>query len=279
MMSSIEFKAFPKIERFDGFGMSITQKIHGTNAHILIKDGWILGVGSRTRWLTVEDDNYGFCKYVTENAKELIAFLGDGHHFGEWAGHGINSGEGLVGRKFVLFDWRRHQKNLTNAPMPEGVAIVPVLVYSARFSDDLIKETMKELKEKGSRLVDGFMRTEGVVIDINRTLYKKVFDKEETKWDKPGQVKKTFTEVLDVSNLLQPIRMEKVMSRNESNITGFPKTLPIICKDYVQDLKDEGEITPSSEDEEKAIMKELGRHVFSLAKDVFVKKFQGGEGW
>ena len=275
-MSDIEFKAFPKIERFDGFGMSITQKIHGTNAHILIKDGCILGVGSRTRWLTVEDDNYRFCKYVTENAKELIAFLGDGHHFGEWAGTGINSGEGLEGNKFVLFDWKRHSKNLTKAPMPDGVEIVPVLVYSARFSDDLIKKTMDELREGGSRLVDGFMRPEGIVINVNGVLYKKVFDKEDTKWDKPDKVKKSFTAVVDVSNLLQPIRMEKVISRNESNITGFPKTLPIICKDYVQDLKDENAIITSSEDEEKAIMKELGSHVFSLAKDVFVKKFSGG---
>jgi hypothetical protein len=68
----------------------ITEKIDGTNASILITDDGsdIAGVGSRTRWITPEDDNHGFAKWVKANHEELLK-LGPGHHFGEWWGNGI----------------------------------------------------------------------------------------------------------------------------------------------------------------------------------------------
>src|ERR1043165_2902547 len=117
----MEFKSFNKILHIGKLYMSITQKIHGSNAQILIEEspdsGWIpaecgykdynVYAGSRTRWLTPEDDNYGFCKWVMENRQELIEKLGPGRHFGEWAGPGINSGEGLKEKTLVLFNWRR----------------------------------------------------------------------------------------------------------------------------------------------------------------------------
>lgn len=49
---------------------------------------------SRTRWITPEDDNYGFAKWANENKEELLK-LGIGQHFGEWWGSGIQRGYNL----------------------------------------------------------------------------------------------------------------------------------------------------------------------------------------
>ena len=80
----IEFKEFPKIARLSR-EIIVTEKIDGTNAQILItEDGQIL-TGSRTRWITPQDDNFGFAKWVEENKAEILK-LGQGQHFGEWWG-------------------------------------------------------------------------------------------------------------------------------------------------------------------------------------------------
>ena len=78
----MEFKPFPEIKKLSKVDMSITQKIHGTNAQVFIVplsivplpeessegiprievDGepYNIFCGSRTRWITPEKDNYGF---------------------------------------------------------------------------------------------------------------------------------------------------------------------------------------------------------------------------
>lgn len=106
MITTEEFKAFGKILHIGKLYMTITQKIHGSNAQILIKrddedQAYHILAGSRSRWLTPDDDNYGFCKWVRENSIELIEKLGEGRHYGEWAGPGINSGEGLTKKHCV----------------------------------------------------------------------------------------------------------------------------------------------------------------------------------
>lgn len=83
-MSNVEFREFPKIARLNRECL-ITEKIDGTNASILItEDGQFL-TGSRTRWITPQDDNYGFSKWAHDHRDELMQ-LGPGHHFGEWWG-------------------------------------------------------------------------------------------------------------------------------------------------------------------------------------------------
>lgn len=60
-MTTTEFVPFQKIGRLSR-GCTITEKIDGTNASIYIgEDGEFL-TGSRTRWITPEDDNYGFAR-------------------------------------------------------------------------------------------------------------------------------------------------------------------------------------------------------------------------
>jgi len=238
----MEFKAFPSIERIGKVWMSITQKIHGSNAQVYIyeEDGVKkLLCGSRTRWITPELDNYGFAAFVYANKEEFIEKLGVGQHFGEWAGPGINSGEGLNEKTFVLFDTRKFQPE---RPLPPQTKVVPLL-YSGSIKTIAIDDAMEDLKTNGSRLVPGFMRPEGVVVNIAGSKYKKVFDAEETQWKgkDPNYVKRVKDEV-DYSHLLQPIRLEKLLSRDEQYKLGFPKNLPLIVDAYIDDLAKEGQI-------------------------------------
>src|SRR3989304_313142 len=79
---SNDFVGFPKIPRLFR-NIVITEKIEGKNACIYIPwegepEQQILA-GKRTRWITPEDDNYGFAKWVYERELELRK-LGPGLH-------------------------------------------------------------------------------------------------------------------------------------------------------------------------------------------------------
>src|SRR5690606_33837883 len=70
--------------------------------------------------------------------------------------------------------------------------------------------------------------------------FKNVFEVEETQWRKPAKEKRDLAEPLpDVEHLLQPIRLEKLLSRDEVYIKGLPKTLGKIASAYVADLDSE----------------------------------------
>lgn len=270
----MEFQAFNKILHIGKLFMSITQKIHGSNAQILIKKceesiylvesgcykEYIIKAGSRTRWLTPDDDNYGFCKWVMANQQELIEKLGEGRHYGEWAGPGINAGEGLKEKTLCLFNWRRY----IGKELPKNVTTVPML-YKGAISMDAINNAMDKLRTEGSRLVPGYMKPEGVVIELDGQLYKNVFDAEETKWN---EVTKIFSDKqdMDISYLLQPLRLEKLLSKDESYVRDYPQSLSRICSDYVRDLEEEQQFKGTNEDEIKAEKKSLGRSIFYFVK-------------
>jgi hypothetical protein len=85
-----EFKPFGKIYRMSRECV-VTEKIDGTNASIFIGEAGEFMPASRTRWITREDDNYGFAAWAMDNKNELLE-LGPGHHFGEWWGQKIQRG-------------------------------------------------------------------------------------------------------------------------------------------------------------------------------------------
>lgn len=289
----MEFKAFEKINRINKVEMQITQKIHGTNAQVFIiehekvdptnlgelieVDGkyYELRCGSRTRWIYPGDDNYGFATFVHQHKEEFIRKLGVGQHFGEWAGLGINSGEGLDKKVFVLFDFWKYPPE---RPLPPGCVVVPVL-YQGPFDLGKIEEVMAELKANGSRLCPGFMRPEGIVIGTMGHRLKKVFEAEETQWKKGDEKAKAIKqEQVNVAltmygHLFQPIRMEKLLSRDERYIREFPASLPSLCKDYVDDLIAEGQIV-GDEGQVKAVRKAIGSELFKFAKECVSKQGQ-----
>lgn len=264
-----EFKAFSKIERIGKVFMTVTQKIHGTNAQIHIyKDetGELqLVCGSRTKWIYPGDDNYGFAQFVHTHKAEFIEKLGEGTHFGEWAGPGINSGEGLTQKTFVLF---AHWNYPPERPLPPQTVVVPVL-YKGAFSMEKLNEVMADLKANGSKLVPGFMRPEGVVVEVLGHKLKSVFEAEETQWRGSSGHKEKLNGLkspkADYGYLLQPIRLEKLLSRDERYVREYPQSLPEIVRDYFKDLEEEKQI-PGNEDEIKAIRKGASSQVFSFIR-------------
>lgn len=253
----MEFKPFPSIKRINNAHMQITQKIHGSNAQILITtevpgdaEGLLVHVGginyrvfvgSRTRWIKPDSDNYGFATFVYNNAEEFVNKLGVGQHFGEWAGPGINSGEGLTEKTFVIFDYWKYP---AERPLPPQTRVMPVL-YTGGMDLSQIELVMQDLKQNGSKLVPGFMRPEGAVISIDGVRYKKVFNAEEIAWTgkDPNYIKKQRLVGPSYDYLCQPVRLEKLLSRDESYRLNYPSNLKTIVEDYWQDLIKEEQAT------------------------------------
>lgn len=171
-----EFREFPKLPRLMRL-MIVTEKIDGTNASIYIGDDGEFLVGSRTRWITPADDNFGFAAWAHEHRDELIAGLGSGHHFGEWWGRGIQRGYGLSERRFSLFNatrWAdgeplpipsldpRAEVKMQQVP-PACCHVVPVL-FSGPFNTGTIEHCLNALRDGGSVAAGGFMQPEGVVV-------------------------------------------------------------------------------------------------------------------
>lgn len=287
----MEFEAFPKIARFKGLRLAITQKIHGSNAQVYIrnileedvyklKDArgiqkiddkyYELKCGSRTRWITPDADNFGFATFIYANAEEFVKKLGVGRHFGEWAGPGINSGEGLTEKTFVLFDYWKFPPE---RELPPGCVVVPVL-YDGKADLEIITDVFSGLKIQGSELVSGYMKPEGIVITLNGERYKKVFTPEEVAWQNQKKPKNNDPRP-DYGYLLQPMRLEKLLSRDEKYIKGYPASLGMVTKDYIADLREEGYTTVSSYDTiiDKHIIfdidtKELSRQVFPFVRSI-----------
>jgi len=153
----MEFQDFPKMARWSR-EIIITEKIDGTNAQICIGDDGSFQVGSRTRWITPEDDNYGFAAWAMQNKNELMK-LGAGRHFGEWWGAGIQRRYGMQDKRFSLFNAIRwNSENIPNC-----CHVVPV-IYHGPMVPGAIEDAISFLSEKGSIAAPGFMDPEGVVL-------------------------------------------------------------------------------------------------------------------
>ena len=161
MTNLIEFNAFPKIPRLNR-DIVITEKIDGTNAAIGITVDGDIYAQSRKKVITLEEDNFGFAAWVSKNKLELISTLGPGLHFGEWWGHGIQRGYGLLKgeRRFSLFNVKRWKDvGLTEY----GLTVVPTL-YEGPFHTDAAKDCIQSFKYQGSVAARGFDRPEGIII-------------------------------------------------------------------------------------------------------------------
>lgn len=183
MVGMATFTAFPKIARIFR-GCVITEKIDGTNASVLVTEDGGVFAGSRTRWITPEDDNFGFARWVHEHAAELRQ-LGPGHHFGEWWGQGIQRRYGMNEKRFSLFNVSRWEGN---DGLPRCCHVVPVL-YRGDFDTSAVDAALGLLWENGSLAAPGFANPEGVVVwhEHARVLFKATLDKNDAhKWSAGG---------------------------------------------------------------------------------------------
>lgn len=170
------FQPFPKMARLTR-GCVITEKLDGTNAQIFISaDGQSIRAGSRNRWISPTDDNYGFAGWVESNRDELLK-LGPGRHFGEWWGAGIQRRYGFAGPNAKFFSLFNTGRWLTNPDLPLCCNVVPLL-YAGVFNDAAVERTLDLLRLKGSTASPGFMQPEGIVVfhSASQTLFKKTIE-------------------------------------------------------------------------------------------------------
>ena len=221
----LEFKKFDKIPRLSR-DIVITEKIDGTNGQILIinrqdlsdaikdtkeyeefidkyllyfnpdnphvpcNEVLMVFAGSRKRWLdcSSDGDNYGFAKWVKANALELLK-LGEGRHYGEWWGKGIQRGYGLDEKRFSLFNVGKwvDAKNIIPIEVeskleyaPKCCSVVPIL-YNGMFYTTDIETVLVELEVNGSKAAPGFMKPEGIIIyhTASGKMFKKTIENDE----------------------------------------------------------------------------------------------------
>lgn len=193
-----EFAPWPKTPRLFR-DVVITEKIDGTNAavHIervadYVEDADVVEIGearyrlvgqSRKRLIHVGDDNFGFAAYVREHAYTLATTLGEGVHYGEWWGSGIQRGYGLTGgeKRFSLFNVHRYAEAVSTLTEGNPLGVVPVL-YRGPFSTDKVTGHVEALRLCGSKAAPGFMRPEGVITyhSASRSVFKTLLDNDDT---------------------------------------------------------------------------------------------------
>ncbi len=169
MTEPIQFQEFKKIPRLKR-NMTITEKIDGTNACVIVTEDGRVAAQSRSNIITPDDDNYGFTKWVQERTDELLT-LGPGYHFGEFWGGKIQRGYGIKERRFSLFNTDRWSDE--RGQRPACCHVVPVL-YQGPWSDTAVDAALDHLRVNGSQAVEGFMDPEGVIVwhHASRSYYK-----------------------------------------------------------------------------------------------------------
>lgn len=189
----MEFQAFPKMARLSRECI-VTEKIDGTNGQILITEDGGFFVGSRTRWVTPENDNHGFARWAYDHKEELMQ-LGAGRHFGEWWGQGIQRKYGLTEKRFSLFNvtrWCLHDEEPKQIPtadpriikmqdvLPACCGLVPIL-YRGLFTTEAVELAITGLQMTGSQAAPGFMNPEGIVVYhiAGNVGFKKTIEKDE----------------------------------------------------------------------------------------------------
>ena len=207
---TIEFQAWPKTPRLFR-DIVITEKVDGTNSAIIIsepmpkdepadenalytieRDGLYYDVAAQSRKRLITPgkttDNFGFAKFVQENAEKLFDLLGPGRHFGEWWGHGIQGryNDNAIGGKnmrgFALFNVEKHDglyEWFHGGDFDVLVEAMPVL-YRGPFSEGAIRDILNEMKVNGS-MVSPFNKAEGIVVyhTQSRQVYKYTIDNDD----------------------------------------------------------------------------------------------------
>lgn len=172
-MEFVEFAKMPRLMR----EIIVSEKIDGTNACVGITDYGELFAGSRSRWITPKDDNFGFAAWVQAHRDELLT-LGPGRHFGEWWGAGIQRRYGQTEKRLSLFNvsrWALHgtePKQVATADprvmktqdvLPPCCGLVPVM-YQGPFDMAAVDACIERLRLTGSVAAPGFPKPEGVVV-------------------------------------------------------------------------------------------------------------------
>jgi hypothetical protein len=159
-----EFKKWSSTPRWHN-GLTITEKIDGTNACIVIYNGEVKAQ-SRKRIITPDDDNFGFARWVYDNAGALMDTLGYGYHYGEWFGEGIQKNPlGIEGKRFALFHATKYTaSNGYDLEQVDNLETVPLL-HHGQATIWTIPDVVGSLA-RGSKVVgaDVDAEAEGIIV-------------------------------------------------------------------------------------------------------------------
>lgn len=187
-MTEIKHLKWPKITRRDA-RCTISEKANGSNGALAFQvtdvsptDGreiYVLdvqmAVQTRTRIVTVDDDQTGIARWAEANRDTLVRDLCyiDGsppvpsdepsYHYGEFMTRGHDEPH------FYLFNTRRWTGVKFKTPT---LKVVPVL-YEGNYSDEIVEKCLEDLRQNGSRIHPG-LPAEGVVVyyPSNDTMFK-----------------------------------------------------------------------------------------------------------
>jgi len=171
------FSPYPKIPRLNR-EVIISEKIDGSHGVLWVDGDGDVWAGSRNRWLTLEEDNFGFALWA-ERHREYLCTLGEGVYHGEWWGQGIQRGYGLDHKRFSLFNthrWGPVKLGAFEEATPEkqweelhnpfntvpGLDVVPVLAQGKL--QDVVDYSIMLLREHGSHAAPGFRDPEGIIV-------------------------------------------------------------------------------------------------------------------
>lgn len=188
---TLEFESWGKTPRWVNETMTITEKIDGTNAcvvilpydaeahHDMTSTGRALMVSmdegpepthtfatqSRKKfiWPGKQSDNAGFAAWAWDNAFDIISDLGYGKHYGEWWGRGIQRGYEQDTKRFSLFNPWRYDAEGDRVFTVKEMGTVPILC-SGDAGDEKVHQMLDFLKEYGSVAAPGYMNPEGVIV-------------------------------------------------------------------------------------------------------------------
>jgi hypothetical protein len=154
-----------RIRPYDPVNMDDSQALPGV--YSIGEDLYSIWAQSRSRFLqpTKQSDNFGFARWVSENAEELVKILGPGDHYGEWWGSGIQRGYGLKEKRFSLFNAPRWYEVLHPTEALSTVPnlyIVPTL-FAGSFYDLDLPALRDDLTKHGSKAMLGW-KAEGMVV-------------------------------------------------------------------------------------------------------------------
>lgn len=186
---ALEFESWGKTPRWTNEVMTITEKIDGTNACVVIlpferryyesiergeailvrdpvrEDDVVFATQSRKKfiWPGKQSDNAGFAAWAWENAVDIVGDLGYGKHYGEWWGRGIQRGYEQDTKRFSLFNPWRYSEDGDRLFTVKEMGTVPIL-YSGAASDEAVQSSLFNLEMEGSVAAPGYMNAEGVIV-------------------------------------------------------------------------------------------------------------------
>jgi hypothetical protein len=250
----MEFKKYMHIERFgtsETHGIElglcyVFPKIDGTNASVWRKDydsHFEIKSGSRNRELTVDNDNAGFCAWVSENSNLNDFFYNNSslRLYGEWlVPHTLKTYEEKAWRNFYVFD------------VMDGNYYLPYEVYKPlleKYNIDYIPPICKvknptyerlnnQLEKNGYLIKDGEGTGEGIVIKnydyknkYGRVVWAKIVKNDfKLKHQKASDVceikeSKTVEEII-VKKYVNSVLVEKEFSKIENEAGWSSKFIP-----------------------------------------------------